>query len=240
MSGGGCSIVWFRRDLRIEDNPALAAGVRTGPVIPLFIWAPEEEGHYHPGRVSRWWLKQSLAHLDASLRTLGAPILTRRATDSVSCLLEVFRSTGATYLFFNHLYGKLPLPVPTVRFLGLLGFRISWSFSPFRELGLLLFLSADVSFFSSSDPISLVRDHKAKQVLVAHGIEVRSFNADLLYEPWEVKDDNGQSFNTFAPFWSKCLSMPYDPSAPLLPPKRIISGIGRASSCILVIAAVLL
>ncbi|XP_031492190.1 cryptochrome-1 isoform X1 [Nymphaea colorata] len=188
MSGGGCSIVWFRRDLRIEDNPALAAGVRTGPVIPLFIWAPEEEGHYHPGRVSRWWLKQSLAHLDASLRTLGAPILTRRATDSVSCLLEVIRSTGATHLFFNHLY----------------------------------------------DPISLVRDHKAKQVLVAHGIDVRSFNADLLYEPWEVKDDNGQSFNTFAPFWSKCLSMPYDPSAPLLPPKRIISAdISRCQSDIL-------
>ncbi|WP_411161643.1 deoxyribodipyrimidine photo-lyase, partial [Enterococcus faecalis] len=26
--GGGCSIVWFRRDLRVEDNPALAAAVR--------------------------------------------------------------------------------------------------------------------------------------------------------------------------------------------------------------------
>ena len=36
MSGGGGSIVWFRRDLRIEDNPALTAGVRAGAVVAPF------------------------------------------------------------------------------------------------------------------------------------------------------------------------------------------------------------
>ena len=41
----------------MEDNPALAAGVRAGAVIVVYIWSPEEEGHYYPGRVSRWWLK---------------------------------------------------------------------------------------------------------------------------------------------------------------------------------------
>lgn len=54
---------------------------------------------------------------------------------------------------------------------------------------------------------------------------MRSFNADLLYEPWEVNDDEGRPFTTFSAFWEKCLSMPYDPEAPLLPPKRIISGL---------------
>lgn len=106
MSGGGCSVVWFRRDLRVEDNPALAAGVRAGGVVALFIWAPEEEGPYYPGRVSRWWLKHSLAHLDSSLRSLGTPLITKRSTDSVSSLLEVCLATGATQLFFNHLYGQ--------------------------------------------------------------------------------------------------------------------------------------
>ncbi|KAK4434202.1 Cryptochrome-1 [Sesamum alatum] len=178
MSGSGCSIVWFRRDLRVEDNPALAAGVRSGAVVALFVWAPEEEGHYYPGRVSRWWLKQSLAHLDSSLRSLGTSLITKRSSDSVSCLLQVIKSTGATQLFFNHLY----------------------------------------------DPISLVRDHRAKEVLTAEGVAVRSFNADLLYEPWEVHDEEGRPFTTFTGFWEKCLSMPYDPEAPLLPPKRIIPG----------------
>ncbi|KAM7520767.1 hypothetical protein LguiB_019729 [Lonicera macranthoides] len=178
MAGGGCSIVWFRRDLRVEDNPALAAGVRAGPVIAVFIWAPEEEGQYYPGRVSRWWLKQSLSYLDSSLKSLGTSLITKRSTDSVSSLLEIIKSTGATQLFFNHLY----------------------------------------------DPLSLVRDHRAKEVLTSQGIAVHSFNADLLYEPWEVLDNQDRLFTTFAAFWDRCLSMPYDPEAPLLPPKRIISG----------------
>ncbi|KAJ4964677.1 hypothetical protein NE237_016526 [Protea cynaroides] len=179
MSGsGGCSIVWFRRDLRVEDNPALAAGVRSGAVIAVFIWAPDEEGPYYPGRVSRWWLKQSLAHLDASLRSLGTSLITKRSTDSILSLAEVVKSTGATHLFFNRLY----------------------------------------------DPISLVRDHRAKELLTAQSIVVRSFNADLLYDPWEINDAHGRPFTTFSDFWNRCLSMPYDPAAPLLPPKRITSG----------------
>lgn len=106
MSSGGCNIVWFRRDLRVEDNPALCAGVRAGAVIAVYIWAPEEEGHYYPGRVSRWWLKQSLSQLDSSLRSLGTTLITKRSSDSVSSLLEVIKSTGATQVFFNHLYGQ--------------------------------------------------------------------------------------------------------------------------------------
>ena len=109
MSGGGCSIVWFRRDLRLEDNPALQAGVRAGAVVAVFIWAPEEEGHYYPGRVSRWWLNHSLAHLDSSLRSLGTSLITKRSTDTISSLLEVVKSTGASQLFFNHLYGLFSL-----------------------------------------------------------------------------------------------------------------------------------
>jgi len=112
--GGGCSIVWFRRDLRVEDNPALTAGVRAGAVVPVFIWAPEEEGQYYPGRVSRWWLKQSLAHLDSSLRNLGTRLITKRSTDTVSSLLEVVKFTGATQLFFNHLYGQFLVPSPSL------------------------------------------------------------------------------------------------------------------------------
>ncbi|WOL00326.1 cryptochrome 1 [Canna indica] len=172
------SIVWFRRDLRVEDNPALAAGVRAGAVVAVYIWAPEEEGPFYPGRVSRWWLNQSLHHLDSSLRGLGTPLITKRSLDTASTLLEIVHSTGATSLFFNHLF----------------------------------------------DPLSLVRDHRLKEILTAQGINVHSFNADLLYEPWEINDENDRPFTTFAPFWNKCLSMPYDPAAPLLPPKRIISG----------------
>ncbi len=47
------TIVWLRQDLRLADNPALhAARQRGGPVVPLFIWAPDEEGAWPPGGAS--------------------------------------------------------------------------------------------------------------------------------------------------------------------------------------------
>ena len=107
MQGGGAAttVVWFRRDLRLEDNPALTAAVRAGKVVAVFIWAPEEEDNYYPGRASRWWLSQSLNHLDCSLRSLGSFLITKRSSDSSSCLMEIIRLTGASQVFFNHLYG---------------------------------------------------------------------------------------------------------------------------------------
>ena len=53
------SIHWFRLDLRLADNPALQAAIkRGGPVMPVFIHAPEEESPWEPGGASRWWLHQ--------------------------------------------------------------------------------------------------------------------------------------------------------------------------------------
>ena len=44
------TLVWFRLDLRLRDNPALAAAVQHGGVIvPVFIWSPEEEAPWQPG-----------------------------------------------------------------------------------------------------------------------------------------------------------------------------------------------
>ena len=97
-------IVWFRRDLRLTDNPALAAALATGrPVIPLFIWAPEEEAPWAPGAASRWWLHHALVALDASLRQAGASLIVRRG-DSLATLRAVLRETGATEVYWNRLY----------------------------------------------------------------------------------------------------------------------------------------
>lgn len=99
------TIVWFRRDLRIEDNPALAAAARDGSVFPVFIWCPKEEGQFYPGRVSRWWLKQSLVHLDRSLKSLGAGLVLIKTDSTLEALLECVNAVQATKVVFNHLYG---------------------------------------------------------------------------------------------------------------------------------------
>ncbi|KAG6515720.1 hypothetical protein ZIOFF_026149 [Zingiber officinale] len=111
------TVVWFRRDLRIEDNPALAAAAKDGSVFPVFVWCPSEEGQFYPGRVSRWWLKQSLMHLEQTLRSLGAPPVFMRADSTLAALLHCIDSVGATRLVYNHLYVFLlyPDPISVVR-----------------------------------------------------------------------------------------------------------------------------
>jgi cryptochrome 1 len=70
----------------------------------------------------------------------------RRAPDSAAALRALVAETGATAVFFNHLY----------------------------------------------DSISMVRDQQIKDELRGLGVAVHSFNADLLYEPWQVLDDDEQ------------------------------------------------
>ncbi|KAK4732569.1 hypothetical protein R3W88_025557 [Solanum pinnatisectum] len=109
MESSSKTIVWFRRDLRIEDNPALAAAARNGSVLPVFIWCPKEEGQFYPGRVSRWWLKQSLIHLKQSLKSLGAELVLIKAQSTLSALTECVDAVGATKVVYNHLYDPVSL-----------------------------------------------------------------------------------------------------------------------------------
>ena len=73
------ALVWFRLDLRLADNPALAAATASHKqIVPVFIWAPEEEGDWPPGAASRWWLHRSLKALDTDLRRRGMSLIIRR------------------------------------------------------------------------------------------------------------------------------------------------------------------
>jgi len=98
------SILWFRSDLRLADNPALEAAMsRGGPVIPVFIWAPEEEGDWPLGARSRGWLRQSLGALSADLERAGSRLIVRRG-QSLDTLLDLVRRTGASAVFWNRRY----------------------------------------------------------------------------------------------------------------------------------------
>lgn len=98
------SLVWFRLDLRLADNPALRAAIEHGgPVVPLFIWSPEEEAPWSPGGASQWWLHQSLAALDASLRAAGSRLVIRRGP-TLETLRSLAKETGVTRVFWNRRY----------------------------------------------------------------------------------------------------------------------------------------
>lgn len=98
------SLVWFRLDLRLDDNPALLAAAERGtPVIPVFIWAPDEEEPWPPGAASRWWLRQSLGRLHESLALRGSRLILRRGS-SLQALEQLVAETGAKAVFWNRRY----------------------------------------------------------------------------------------------------------------------------------------
>jgi deoxyribodipyrimidine photo-lyase len=100
-----CTVVWFRQDLRVADNPALDAAVRAGQaVVPLYIHAPQEEGAWAPGGASRWWLHGSLMQLERDLRALGARLILRHAVDTLEELKAVAAACAATRVVWNRRY----------------------------------------------------------------------------------------------------------------------------------------
>jgi len=99
------TIVWFRQDLRLADNPALTAALEDGgAVIPLYIFAPEEEGAHAPGGAARWWLHHSLARLGDLLAAYGSHLCLRVSQDSLATLLAVAQDSGATRIVWNRRY----------------------------------------------------------------------------------------------------------------------------------------
>jgi deoxyribodipyrimidine photo-lyase len=97
-------LLWLRLDLRLADNPALAAAVRTcSSVIPVFIWAPEEESLWAPGAASRWWLHQSLLDLEHALAKRGSKLILRRGPTE-KALLDLATESDARSIFWNRRY----------------------------------------------------------------------------------------------------------------------------------------
>lgn len=158
------ALVWFRDDLRLADNPALAAAVTSGrPVVPVYILDDATEGVRRRGAAARWWLHHSLQWLDAALRDLGLRLILHKGAAEL-VLPALAAECDASAIYWNRVYDK-----------------------PRRE-----------------------RDARLKQAFRQRGIVAESFNAGLLFEPWDVATAGGTPFKVFTAFWRACLvrSMP--------------------------------
>ncbi|MEQ3747170.1 MAG: deoxyribodipyrimidine photo-lyase [Henriciella sp.] len=97
--------MWFRRDLRLHDNPALNAAVQTGAsVVCLYIL--ETDSALRPmGGASQWWLDKSLKRLRESIEDIGGQLLLKRGL-ARETLDEIVSQTGANAVFWNRRYDQ--------------------------------------------------------------------------------------------------------------------------------------
>ncbi|HPF25984.1 MAG TPA: deoxyribodipyrimidine photo-lyase [Steroidobacteraceae bacterium] len=97
-------VMWFRQDLRLADNPALAAAVATGqPIIPLYCLDDLGDGDWPMGAAQRWWLHESLAALDAALHQRGSRLVLRRGV-SDRVLRELSTTADVSAIYWNRRY----------------------------------------------------------------------------------------------------------------------------------------
>lgn len=159
------AILWFRDDLRLADNPALQAALKSDyAIIPIYIHAPDEEGRWAPGEASNAWRHRSLQALDSQLRTRGSRLRIFFGP-TLQTLQTLIASTGADAVFWNRRY----------------------------------------------EPAMEQRDATIKAALRKEGLRAESFNAALLYEPWELQTGQGDPYKVFTPFWKTALSQWREP-----------------------------
>ena len=73
------------------------------------MWAPDDEWQFQPGRLSRWWLRESLKCFDHQVRQAGSKVVYRSGKQVKEVLLQLVSELKVDALFFNHMYDPISL-----------------------------------------------------------------------------------------------------------------------------------
>ncbi len=98
------ALFWFRRDLRLTDNPGLAAAIEHAGKNVVLLYIRETNSELREiGGASKWWLDKSLRALSADIEALGGKLILRtgEAQDIIDDILE---ETGAEAVYWNRRY----------------------------------------------------------------------------------------------------------------------------------------
>lgn len=102
------AILWFRRDLRLADNPALTAAIdhareTGGRLLPIFIWDRRLYAGRRASPNRTWYLRESLAELSGALEARGSRLLELGGTPNSALLglIGALRANGSTPTLFT-------------------------------------------------------------------------------------------------------------------------------------------
>jgi len=102
-------LVWFRADIRLHDNLALAAACRSrqARVIALYIATPQQWRHHAMAPRQAAYLQCHLRALQAGLAQKGIPLIYREAADFTASVMELqalCEQQGVSHIFYNYQY----------------------------------------------------------------------------------------------------------------------------------------
>lgn len=98
------TLVWFQRDLRIQDNPALNHASKLQlPILPIYIFDPQEDGNWSIGSASRWWLHYSLQSLQKKLRKIDLDLFLFQGA-SINVLQKIIDESDVRHIVWNCCY----------------------------------------------------------------------------------------------------------------------------------------
>ena len=93
--------MWFRQDLRLNDNPAIIEANNSGlKILPVYILDDINSSNWKIGSASRWWLNESLKKLNDSLNHN----LCFMSGDSIKCLNNLISTYNVKSVYFNKCY----------------------------------------------------------------------------------------------------------------------------------------
>lgn len=103
-------LVWLRNDLRISDNPALAAACKeSDAVIALYIHETDK-GIRAPGGAARWWLHHSLTVLAKDLAELGISLMVESGKAG-DVLADVIKNQSVGNVHWNRRYAPAEVAI---------------------------------------------------------------------------------------------------------------------------------
>lgn len=94
------TLIWFRQDLRISDNPALNAALKSGVVLPIYILDDNDSQDWQMGEASKAWLHYALQSLNQSLHHR----LQFFIGDPYEIIIELIKRYDIKQVFWNRLY----------------------------------------------------------------------------------------------------------------------------------------
>ena len=98
------AIFWFRRDLRLSDNPGLNAAIEAaGPNVCLVYIRETNDSLRKPGGASDWWLDKSLQSLRTDIEDRGGQLILK-CGDAREIIPALIEATGAEAIFWNRRY----------------------------------------------------------------------------------------------------------------------------------------